>query len=492
MPHHSPVSARRTVVLPSLAGSRKTDRRLREIFRRAVRQALAPGLALGFLACSDPLSVDPGEGGRPVDQVVDSGGIAFDSAARADRTDSGVPTQDGPAGWSRLMCENGRWNPVADLLPAEPVDYVSYLTGASEVASSGEPCRTAMDKPTCLAMLAAAKRDATLVGRCNPGGCAPFLVATRGDRILRIATQAELLAFLGRIDAPADALLLAFFNGYHLACASDDSGWRVAPGGFEVKTTRMVSDCPVKWSAFVIFVAADGQITVREERPIPMMGPGCIGRRPDGLQGSDSATSCTTLRSFLAESARLEAASVSAFRFLARDLRRLGAPERLVARARRSARDETRHARLVAALAARHGAVVAAPRVADTGAKDLWTLAAENATEGCVRETFGAVAAGFQARAAGDPVIARTMAELAQDETRHAQLAWQVARWAEAKLGSGKRREIGRLRRAAVSELRAEMLVPRAAEMYTAAGWPRPEQATVLLDALDETIWSGG
>jgi len=64
----------------------------------------------------------------------------------------------------------------------------------------------------------------------------------------------------------------------------------------------------------------------------------------------------------------------------------------------------------------------------------------EIAVEGCVRETFGALEATFQAKNANDPQIRRVMRRIAEDETRHAALAWRVAAWIEPRLSDRQRR----------------------------------------------------
>ncbi len=62
--------------------------------------------------------------------------------------------------------------------------------------------------------------------------------------------------------------------------------------------------------------------------------------------------------------------------------------------------------------------------------RSLEALAVENAVEGCVRETMGALFAMHQAASAADPHVRATMVSIAPDETRHAALGWAVAEWA--------------------------------------------------------------
>ena len=94
----------------------------------------------------------------------------------------------------------------------------------------------------------------------------------------------------------------------------------------------------------------------------------------------------------------------------------------------------------MSALARRFGGAVDAPRVAARAVRSLEELAVENAAEGCARETFGALVATWQARAAGNPLVRGVMARIARDETRHADLAWAVDGWARGRLESRRAR----------------------------------------------------
>ena len=129
---------------------------------------------------------------------------------------------------------------------------------------------------------------------------------------------------------------------------------------------------------------------------------GCAdgGRRPEGLvEGvAEGAAARTAMGEWLAHLAWLEAASVHAFRKLGEELESMKAPRRLVRGAKRAAKDEVRHARVVARLARKHGGKPARVRVAGTAPRSRAAFARENAVEGCVREAFGALVATWLAR----------------------------------------------------------------------------------------------
>lgn len=151
------------------------------------------------------------------------------------------------------------------------------------------------------------------------------------------------------------------------------------------------------------------------------------GRRFDGLE----EVSCGP---DFARAAWLEAASIRAFRRLARELRAHGAPDELVDAARSAAKDEARHARLMTRLANRFGAKVPRVEWTDRGVRDLEAIARENAVEACVGETYGALAAAWHAEHARDVEVRDVMRAIAPDELRHAALGWAIDAWAKTRL----------------------------------------------------------
>ncbi len=215
----------------------------------------------------------------------------------------------------------------------------------------------------------------------------------------------------------------------------------------------------------------------------------CTGRRPSGLaaaaieEGSD-------LGVYFSRMAHLEAASVSAFRRLGRELARYGAPLSLRRATRRAARDEIRHARMARALAVRHGGSYVPPRIAKEQVRSLEAIAVENAVEGCVRETFGALTATWQATAALDPDVRRAMRTIARDETRHAALAWKVASWVEPRLDAQARRRVAEERRGAAAALTEDLEGKPSDGLVSAAGVPSDAAARAMAKAMQALLWT--
>jgi hypothetical protein len=208
----------------------------------------------------------------------------------------------------------------------------------------------------------------------------------------------------------------------------------------------------------------------------------CIGgRRP--LVGCDGRSN-GDVGGWWAAMARLEAASVPAFTELARDLEVHGAPADLIARAGAAADDERVHTRLCVARARAHGIEVLLEPVAASPTPDLRTLAEHNAVEGCVREAFAALEAGWQATHAAGPEDRAVLARIHDDEVRHGQLAWDIHQWARQRLGA----ELDGVVARAFEALAAEAAAPSPPALQAHLGLPAPATRQALARGLAEAL----
>jgi len=163
--------------------------------------------------------------------------------------------------------------------------------------------------------------------------------------------------------------------------------------------------------------------------------PPCLaGRRPEGLE--EVPLRAPTAGEWLARMAWMEAASVDAFEDLARELASFDAPRTLIESARAAAGDERRHAVAIGRLAITRGAVPTKPSRSAHPMRSLLAMAIDNAREGGVRETFGALLASHQASFARDVDVRMTMAAIARDEARHALLSDRIDAWVRPRVGS--------------------------------------------------------
>ena len=204
-----------------------------------------------------------------------------------------------------------------------------------------------------------------------------------------------------------------------------------------------------------------------------------------GVVTVNPSTQPTSIGSHYAALAELEASSVYAFVGLARDLRRHGAPPRLVEAALRAAQDEARHAHLAVVLARAWGGTPRpAPRDLQPD-RDLPALCVDNAVDGCIRETFGAAIAAHQAENARDPFIRSIMTSIARDEQRHAALAAAIDRWARPRLSAPQRRALEALARREARRLAASQRDAPGA-VVKLAGFPTTTVARALARGLEQ------
>ena len=141
------------------------------------------------------------------------------------------------------------------------------------------------------------------------------------------------------------------------------------------------------------------------------------------------------LRARWLRSARYEHASIAAFARVGLQLMSLGAPAALVRAAQRAMGDEIRHAQLCFELAARYGgsSVEAGPLRVEgsvTTGMNLEATLREAIFEGALNEGAAALEALERAHASEDPVVAEVLSRIAEDEQRHALLAYQTVQWA--------------------------------------------------------------
>jgi hypothetical protein len=179
----------------------------------------------------------------------------------------------------------------------------------------------------------------------------------------------------------------------------------------------------------------------------------CGGGRPLRAEGANDAivapltTRTDWLRADLARSpaehdldlasrwlreASYEHASVASFARVTLQLMALGAPPDLLADAQHAALDEIEHARTFLALAARRGAGEQGPAALDVPRAPLATsfeaFVVDTFLDGCLAETVSGIE--IRARAEdGDDVERAALSTIADEEERHAELAWRMLAW---------------------------------------------------------------
>lgn len=207
----------------------------------------------------------------------------------------------------------------------------------------------------------------------------------------------------------------------------------------------------------------------------------CEGRQTAGV-GRPLVRRDMSIGDYLSTCSYLESESVHAFARLRTELAAHGAPRDLLDASEEAERDEVRHTEMTRALARRFGG---APLIASVGAVDVrpfFEVARENAVEGCVRETYGAVVALVRAARSKDPHLREAMLSIARDECKHAELSWRIIAWTLPRLGAAERedllssmdrvvRELAIAGDEASGESRSFLGIPSARERRTLVRW---------------------
>jgi hypothetical protein len=198
-----------------------------------------------------------------------------------------------------------------------------------------------------------------------------------------------------------------------------------------------------------------------------------------------------------ARDALAEHASVASFGRFALELMAVGAPAELVASAHQAALDEVRHAALGFALASAYAErdLGPGPFPIDRDSFSCPTLvevALATAREGCIGETVSALLVVEQLARATDPAVRAALEEIAEDEARHAELAWKTVAWALEQGGEEVRLAVIEVMREAAryTPEAGDVLAPGArAALLAAHGRLDPAAARAASErALDEVV----
>lgn len=216
---------------------------------------------------------------------------------------------------------------------------------------------------------------------------------------------------------------------------------------------------------------------------------------PLGELGMDATTRASLAAAWL-EDARMEHASVASFARFTLDLLALAAPPELLVAAQLASVDEIEHARLCFEQASRYsGSSLGPASLSMAGIERDLTLrssAAAVVSEGCVGETIAALVARAQLGRAEDPAAREALARIADDEEKHAALAWRYVRWAIGVGGEAVRQEVRRAFEDAIARARtapvAEYAIPDLEAWHRHGRLDRDEMLAVTLAALDEVI----
>jgi hypothetical protein len=337
---------------------------------------------------------------------------------------------------------------------AQELDRSGKSVDHAVVFEQGRRCLGGASENEC------AKSWGALVEKERKAKARVFAIVTRDvDSHQLLTDEKQLRALLGPIDTPAEAAILATFLGASkvlvpqcdgftktIVMASSAEGYslalekRVRKGTIKNASGAVLcTDCIIAETRNNVVVRPNGVVDLGRAEEGEWMPPMGCGRSPGWSELDARSSRARSAAEYLARAAHLEAASVVAFERIAVELAALGAPTELVARARRAASEETAHAAILGRLARAHGAEPLGFATRPYALRDAFELAVDNAVEGGVNETYGALLLHVQALRAENAPTRAAFASIAADEASHAELSADLAVWLDARLTDAER-----------------------------------------------------
>ncbi len=312
------------------------------------------------------------------------------------------------------------------------------------------------------------------------------ILICRNRKLVELALEESSNGFLSvvkSIDDPEIAAILAWLRGYDypLTKLSGESEPSVELGksvayvrkgtdGFELlmERSRIVCDQPsepadgsepIGFYRDRVWLKVTASGVVAEEATVVASSipnsSACrpMGRRPAVFSWA-RGESASELGHYCAIAHVMEAISIPAFARLTAELADFAAPTSLVTRAKQAQFDEMVHAEVMSTLRKQLGATELSFEVATFEKRSLYAMLSENAVEGCVLETFAALRATYQSAHATHLPLRLALQKIALDETRHAELAWDVHRWGMSQLTKFQQQEIAQRQWESIGQLR--------------------------------------
>jgi len=394
-------------------------------------------------------------------------------------------------------CEGTAWQAADGLNLASGYTYLGVYQANNDFFGGPSPDEIYVTLIDEIGTVCGDAADVTLCESAVDSGAMPgrYVLVTEGDEVRHYRSKDEVMTLLGTIDTGQEALLVAWMDGMNISCGDlSRTAVREVEGGYEVVVTDTEGGCGDVFveRRYRIHIDATGAATELEVEELRRedMTDCAIGRRPNGMLPREKERIDNPLGDYFARITYLEASAVSAFEILTRELAAHDAPDDILADVRRATEDEVRHAFVMGLIAERLGGTPEPAHVETRPNRSLYEIALDNACEGCVRETYGALLGTYQSISTPDTQVAEAMTMVSEDETFHAEVSWKIHDWIMPQLTEDERRRIDDAQREAVTKLREDVRSQPEAAIARFAGLPGPEQAVALVDRLAEDIWS--
>lgn len=247
---------------------------------------LLAAVSITLIGCGDD-EPSPPDGGAPDAGAPDAG--APDAGTDGGAGDAGVcPSPDEL--WDDVDLTQFTALPALEQLGAEgtftlaeSATYWELRRGRPDgnfdvILSVGEKCAEAENAEVCRSEFEDMTAASGFGGSCLPGQCFGYIAVNRENTSSLVITREELVTFLGTIDSPAEAALIAFAHG-HYWDESEPSGGsaRVSEEGFELLVTELVQDCdPIVTDRVQAQVSPAGKLTITRRQVYRVNCGACI------------------------------------------------------------------------------------------------------------------------------------------------------------------------------------------------------------------------
>jgi len=214
------------------------------------------------------------------------------------------------------------------------------------------------------------------------------------------------------------------------------------------------------------------------------------GRLPAGLQVDQEKSKIDEVGQLFAVMNYLEASAVTAFEYLVRELQAYDAPEHLIQIATKGIQEEIEHAQMTEALCERYGFNPYPVEVDSFKLRSLAEVAIDNCKEGCIRETYGALCAIWQAEHAQDQAVREVLYRIESEESHHALMSWDIHAWLWPQLNEEEQQLCQQAMFETIAELEADLHVEPPPALIQIAGLPPAKEALRMFQQLKQSLWA--
>lgn len=288
--------------------------------------------------------------------------------------------------------------------------------------------------------------------RCSVGQPATFCLGLEAMRALARNGAGQIPRDPPRTEAEVDSGFLDNGCLRHDWVASSCCNAALAPGEPSSGGLCCYQSCEGVCCGRALVLGDHALVARAEQRNDWLVTDATLTGLPHVTRPSLSAVERSRLVELWQADALMEHASIASFARFSLQLLALGAPAQLVRDAQSAGLDEVGHAEHAFSIASRlAGRAIGPGKLPELDTPldtDLTSVARATLVEGCIGETLAAVLAQEQARKAGDTTARKALSDVAEDETRHAELAFRFVAWALAQggpeLGEALRTELER------------------------------------------------